>query len=57
MTCAAHVQRGGQGFPGQLGVWADAHLPGLPRLAAAHPCRGQRACLQLHHAGRRAGRS
>ena len=28
MTCAAHVQRVGQGFPGQLGIWDDKHLPG-----------------------------
>ena len=28
MTCAAHVQANGQGFPGQLGVWSDQHLPG-----------------------------
>ena len=34
MTCAAHVQRVGQGFPGQLGVFSDDHLPGLTRLAA-----------------------
>ena len=34
MTCAAHVQASGQGFPGQLGAWSDAHLPGLARLAA-----------------------
>ena len=35
MTCAAHVQRQGQGFPGQLGVFSDDHLPGLTRLAGA----------------------
>src|SRR5205814_1031525 len=34
MTCAAHVQRLGQGFPGQLGVFGDEHLAGLTRLAA-----------------------
>ena len=34
MTCAAHVQAAGQGFPGQLGVFSDNHLPGLTRLAA-----------------------
>ena len=26
MTAAAHVQRQGQGFPGQLGIWSDDHL-------------------------------
>src|SRR5579862_4241522 len=35
MTCAAHVQRIGQGFPGQLGVFSDDHIPGLTRLAKA----------------------
>ena len=34
MTCAAHVQAQGQGFPGQLGIFSDAHLPGLTRLAS-----------------------
>ena len=29
MTCAAHVQAKGQGFPGQLGIWDDKHLTGL----------------------------
>jgi 2,4-dienoyl-CoA reductase-like NADH-dependent reductase (Old Yellow Enzyme family) len=28
MTCAAHVQAVGQGFPGQLGIFGDNHLPG-----------------------------
>ena len=35
MTCAAHVQRQGQGFPGQLGIYSDALLDGHRRLAAA----------------------
>ena len=51
MTCAAHVQAGGQGFPGQLGVFSDDHLPGLTRLAAAVKDAGSLASLQLHHAG------
>jgi 2,4-dienoyl-CoA reductase-like NADH-dependent reductase (Old Yellow Enzyme family) len=51
MTCAAHVQRQGQGFPGQLGVFSDDHLPGLTRLAAAIKAEGAVASLQLHHAG------
>ena len=39
MTAAAHVQRVGQGFEGQIGCWSDKHLDGLARLArgiAAH---------------------
>lgn len=53
MTCAAHVQAVGQGFPGQLGIFSDAHLPGLTRLAAAIRAQGSLAVVQLHHAGLR----
>lgn len=53
MTCAAHVQRTGQGFPGQLGVWSDDHLEGLTRLAAAIRAEGGLSSVQLHHAGMR----
>lgn len=51
MTCAAHVQGVGQGFPGQLGVFSDAHLPGLERLAQEIKAHGALAAVQLHHAG------
>jgi len=51
MTCAAHVQRVGQGFPGQLGLFSDDHLPGLTRLAAAIKAEGSIALTQPHHAG------
>ena len=51
MTCAAHVQRIGQGFPGQLGVFGDEHLPGLTRLAAEIKAQGSVSSVQLHHAG------
>jgi 2,4-dienoyl-CoA reductase-like NADH-dependent reductase (Old Yellow Enzyme family) len=54
MTCAAHVQRHGQGFAGQLGVFSDAHLEGLTRLATAIKAEGSLAVMQLHHAGMRA---
>ena len=33
MTCAAHVQARGQGFPGQLGIFHDKHLEGHRHLA------------------------
>lgn len=56
MTCASHVQRQGQGFPGQLGVYADDHLPGLRRLATQIKADGAVASLQLHHAGIRSPR-
>jgi 2,4-dienoyl-CoA reductase-like NADH-dependent reductase (Old Yellow Enzyme family) len=57
MTCAAHVQASGQGFPGQLGVWSDQHLPGLTRLAQGIHEGGSVSCLQLQHSGRRADRA
>jgi 2,4-dienoyl-CoA reductase-like NADH-dependent reductase (Old Yellow Enzyme family) len=53
MTCAAHVQRTGQGFPGQLGIWSDDHIEGLTRLASAIKAAGSVASVQLHHAGMR----
>lgn len=54
MTCAAHVQKTGQGFPGQLGVWSEDHLPGLSRLAAGLRAAGTISSVQLQHSGRRA---
>jgi 2,4-dienoyl-CoA reductase-like NADH-dependent reductase (Old Yellow Enzyme family) len=51
MTCAAHVQARGQGFPGQLGIFSDDHLAGLARLAAGIKAAGSAAVVQLHHAG------
>jgi 2,4-dienoyl-CoA reductase-like NADH-dependent reductase (Old Yellow Enzyme family) len=53
MTCAAHVQAAGQGFPGQLGIFDDVHIEGLTRLAAAIRHHGSLAMVQLHHAGLR----
>src|SRR5512137_1772234 len=53
MTCAAHVQAIGQGFPGQLGIFGDEHLPGLARLAADLNATGTVSYVQLHHAGMR----
>jgi 2,4-dienoyl-CoA reductase-like NADH-dependent reductase (Old Yellow Enzyme family) len=53
MTCASHVQRQGQGFPGQLGIWSDDHLPGLTRLATDLRAQGAVSSVQLHHAGYR----
>jgi len=53
MTCAAHVQRVGQGFPGQLGIWSDDHLEGLTRLAVGIRAHDSLAVVQLHHAGMR----
>ena len=54
MTCAAHVQRIGQGFEGQLGVFTDDHSPGLKKLADGIRTHGAISSVQLHHAGSRA---
>lgn len=54
MTCAAHVQANGQGFPGQLGIWSDKHLAGLERLASGIRAEGSLSSVQLQHSGLRA---
>lgn len=53
MTCASHVQKIGQGFPGQLGIFSDSQLDGHKRLAAGIRKEGSIAVIQLHHAGTR----
>ena len=53
MTAAAHVQRIGQGFPGQVGIFSDVHIPGLTRLAEDIRKAGSLGVVQLHHAGMR----
>lgn len=53
MTCASHVRERGIGFPGQLGIWSDAHLEGLTRLASELNRQGTHSVVQLHHAGMR----
>ena len=53
MTCAAHVQAIGKGFPGQLGAFGDEHLDGLARLAAGINAENSVSIVQLHHAGMR----
>ena len=51
MTCAAHVQRIGNGFPGQLGVFSR-RPPARPDAARRHdPRRRVGEPVQLHHAG------
>jgi 2,4-dienoyl-CoA reductase-like NADH-dependent reductase (Old Yellow Enzyme family) len=57
ITCAAHVQSSGKGFPGQLGIWSDVHLPGLERLAKALNKEGSLSSVQLQHSGLRAPKS
>jgi 2,4-dienoyl-CoA reductase-like NADH-dependent reductase (Old Yellow Enzyme family) len=53
MTCAAHVQAEGKGFPGQLGIFSDDHLPGLTRLAKTIKANDSLAVVQLYHGGMR----
>lgn len=53
MTCAAHVQPEGQGFPGQLAAFDDKHLDGLKRLAAEIRKHDSIANCQLYHGGYR----
>lgn len=51
MTCCAHVNPKGQGFPGELGVYCDELLPGLTRLAEALRSCGAVSSMQLYHGG------
>ncbi len=53
MTCAAHVQAVGQGFPGQLGIFGEQHVNGLTSLARTIKGHDSLAIVQLHHAGNR----
>ncbi len=54
MTCGASPSVEGVAFPGQLGTYSDAHVPGLSRLADAIRAAGAVSCVQIHHAGSRA---
>ena len=53
-TCAAHVSPDGQGWDGELGVFDDALLPGLSRLAGALRADGALSLVQIFHGGVRA---
>lgn len=53
MTCAAHVQEVGKGFPGQLGIFSDRLIDGHKRLTTRIREQGSLAVIQLHHAGMR----
>lgn len=57
MTAAAHVQRVGQGFVGQIGAFGDEHLAGLARLAEGIRANGAVSSVQLHHAGSRSDKA
>lgn len=53
MTCAAHVQEIGKGFPGQLGIFSDQQIAGHKKLTATIKKEGSLVVSQLHHAGMR----
>ncbi|RAH69973.1 NADH:flavin oxidoreductase/NADH oxidase [Aspergillus aculeatinus CBS 121060] len=53
MTCAANVHPDGKAFPGQIGIWSDAHLLGLRRVADTIRQHGGVSSVQIHHGGAR----
>ena len=53
VTAASQVHRNARGFPGQLGSYSDAHVPGLARLADIGRQARARTVLQLFHGGLR----
>ena len=53
-TCAAHVSKEGQGWPGELGIFDDSHVPGLERIARSMRARGAATVVQIFHGGLRA---
>jgi 2,4-dienoyl-CoA reductase-like NADH-dependent reductase (Old Yellow Enzyme family) len=56
-TCAAHVSKHGQGWPGELGIFDDAHIPGLRRVAETICKYGSLPMVQIFHGGLRADQS
>lgn len=54
ITGAAAVSKTGHGIPGQLTVFSDDNIEGLKQLASIMKEKGNKAILQLHHAGREA---
>ncbi|MCB9920196.1 MAG: NADH:flavin oxidoreductase [Planctomycetes bacterium] len=53
-TCAAHVAKDGQGWDGELGVFDDALIPGLQRIATTLRDAGALSLAQIFHGGVRA---
>ncbi len=53
ITCAAHVSKDGQGWPGELGIFSDIHIPGLTTLAKALHKYKSLGIVQLFHGGAR----
>jgi 2,4-dienoyl-CoA reductase-like NADH-dependent reductase (Old Yellow Enzyme family) len=54
---ASAVLAEGRISPGDLGIWKDAHIPALERIAAFIHSQGVRAGIQLAHAGRKGSMS
>ena len=54
LTEAAAVDPLGRISPADLGIWDDAHVPGLQRVASFIRAHGATAGIQLAHAGRKA---
>ncbi|MGI8771536.1 MAG: NADH:flavin oxidoreductase/NADH oxidase [Acidobacteriaceae bacterium] len=54
ITEATAVTPEGRISPGDLGLWKDAHVPGLKRIVGFLHGQGSRAGIQLAHAGRKA---
>jgi 2,4-dienoyl-CoA reductase-like NADH-dependent reductase (Old Yellow Enzyme family) len=54
VTEATAVTPEGRISPEDLGLWSDAHVPGLQRIVAFLHGQGSRAGIQLAHAGRKA---
>lgn len=57
ITCAANVSKDGQGWQGELGIYDDAHLQGLTRLATGIKQYGSLAIAQIFHGGARSPES
>jgi 2,4-dienoyl-CoA reductase-like NADH-dependent reductase (Old Yellow Enzyme family) len=53
-TEAAAVSPEGRITPGDLGLWSEAHIPPLARIAAFVKSQGAVPAIQLAHAGRKA---
>lgn len=54
MVEATAVTAAGRITHGDVGLWSDAHIPGLARIASFLKANGAAAGLQLAHAGRKA---
>ena len=53
-TCATHVALDGQGWEGELGIYADAMIPGWRKLAEGVAAQGALLFGQAFHGGQRA---